>query len=122
MQKIDMHLILTTTNGLFDEKQVPSLYVQIQNHKELIENELNIKISFQEAVLSWMENCYIPVLEKAKSSALKIAYPQKSTSQLYLMLTKRMKTCDEINLDTAYKTLLEESKHRIRKIIAKTIA
>ena len=122
MQKIDMHLILTSTNGLFNEKQVPALYVQIQRHRGLLERQLNKQITFSSAVHSWMENYFQPICQIAQGKGLSFAYPEKSLAQRYFLVCAQLEKQQNNNLKEAEMCLINNTTTPIRKFIAKTIA
>ena len=68
MDKAQKSLILTTTDGHFTMAEVPQLYVQIQEHRAVLERALCRQLSFEEALKSWFENIYTPIMEAIEST------------------------------------------------------
>ncbi len=122
MKKIDIHLILTSTNGFFTEKQVPALYVQIQRHRGYLERKIKKQISFTEAVYSWMENYYQPIMKIADSRGMALAFPEKTTAQIYFMICNRLDTMKSSDVKEAALSLIDETSKRARRIVERTIA
>ena len=68
MKSVHESLILTTTGGLFSKAEVPMLYVQIQEHRAQLERSLSRQLTFEEAVHSWYENIYTPIIEAIRAN------------------------------------------------------
>lgn len=84
MKASDVSLILTTTQGLFSETEVPQLYVEIQEHRNQLENELGRSVSFEDAVYSWMENIYSPIMNEILDDVrIRLASQDRKISEIY---------------------------------------
>ena len=84
MKASDVSLILTTTQGLFSETEVPQLYVEIQEHRNQLENELGRPVSFEDAVYSWMENIYSPIMNEILDDVrIRLASQDRKISEIY---------------------------------------
>jgi hypothetical protein len=123
MKKIESNLILTSTNGVFGEKQVPSLYVEIQRLRGRLERLYSRQFTFQEAVRSWLEICYKERMEAANSRQLVKALPGKTTAERYLLISTLMDYEGIPSPQSAVEAVLERTGRRMRaKEKARTIA
>ena len=84
MKASDVSLILTTTQGDFTQLDVPQLYVEIQSHRASLERSMSRQISFEDALYSWMENIYHPIMDQVKENMkVRIASSGKRLAEAY---------------------------------------
>ena len=66
-------------------------------HKYLKETELNHEISYEEAVASWYDNVYTPIIKQIRDSNVLTDFPDRTEADLYAwMLLHRAQFEDEI--------------------------
>lgn len=84
MKKSDEKLILRSTDGIFSEKQVPQLYVEVQNLRAKLERAVCRQLTFEDALYSWLEEIYRPIMEGIEEYRLeKRVVGDLSLSELY---------------------------------------
>lgn len=104
-------LILNSTGGYFDKADVPSLYVEIQNHRAELERSLSRQLTFHDALFSWMENIFSPIMNEILSSLkLKLITSQKSISKVYFELYEKAEETDFRNLDETIESYIQENE------------
>ncbi len=109
MKASDVSLILTTTEGHFTVPEVPQLYVQIQTHRAEIEKRLERQISFEDALYSWMENIYHPIMSAILDSfRLQLVSEGKRISEIYFEVYDIAQEDDFKSIDEAVRTYIEK--------------
>ena len=88
MKASDVTLILTTTGGRFSRLEVPGLYVQIQTHRAALERKLGKQLSFREALYSWNENIFLPIINEVEDDwRVQRASVGKTVSETYFEIS-----------------------------------
>lgn len=64
---------------------------QINSHHLNLELQLNYPFTKQEAVESWVENVYLPLLQTVSQSGLLRDFPERTPTDLYIWLTQYQK-------------------------------
>jgi hypothetical protein len=72
-----------TTPGRYDE-----IYNHILVHKFFLNQKTSEEISFSEALVSWYNNVYCPVIDIIKEQWLLLHFPGRSASDLYVWIVK----------------------------------
>lgn len=67
----------------------------IEVHKYLKETEYGHNISYEEAVASWYDNVYMPLVELIRSRDLTKQFPKNTEADLYLWLITRREDLEE---------------------------
>jgi hypothetical protein len=67
----------------------------IGTHKYLRETESDSAISYDEAVISWYYNVYMPVIELVRERNVTKHFPKNTEGDLYIWLVSRRKTLEE---------------------------
>ncbi len=67
----------------------PMIKEHIRFHKYLKELELSCEISYEEAVLSWYDNVYMPLVQIIRERELLKHFPDQTEADLYLQLVLR---------------------------------
>jgi hypothetical protein len=63
-------------------------------HKYLKETEANQEISYEEAVASWYDHVYLPVIQLIREHQLTAQFPQNTEGDLYIWLLSRRETLE----------------------------
>lgn len=98
MNKEEMEFIRESTNNVFEEKDIPELYTEILTHKAELEKGLGFPVTFNDAVFSFLENVFIPIMREIENSlALRLTLKDLSFTQTYFELSREMKdsNCDD---------------------------
>lgn len=56
----------------------------VQNHKYFVNENIEWTITWDDAVFSWYENVYTPMMRAISAWEIRSAFPNKSRGQLYL--------------------------------------
>jgi hypothetical protein len=67
----------------------------IEMHKYLKETELDHKISYEEAVTSWFDNVYVPIVELIREREVVKHFPKNTEGDLYIWIVSRRKMLEE---------------------------
>lgn len=62
MKQSDIRLILESTDDIFSRLEVPQLYVEIQTQRAKLEKEICFQVSFNDALKSWKDEIYTPIM------------------------------------------------------------
>jgi hypothetical protein len=73
-----------TTTGRYDE-----LIRHINGHKYFLNLSENEEITFQEALLSWYDTVYKPIVDLIEEERLLKAFPGRTASDLYVWIVRR---------------------------------
>ncbi len=113
-------LILKTTEGYFDELDVPQLYVEIQTLRGELERKINRQISFEDALYSWTENIYQPIMQAIeKESTLALLSLERKMSEIYFAVYEKAEKDGFRNIPKAEADFLKEnSKGLFTSILA----
>ena len=93
-----------TTCGMYD-----LIYNHILIHKYYINMDKEKEIPFEEAVLSWFKNVYMPVIQSIRRNNVMHYFPKRTESDLYVFVIKywdalKKRFGDYFSLDEAAKT------------------
>lgn len=80
-------MLRTEGIDLRDDAEWNELLEHVRVHKYLINENIGGTVSWDEAIFSWHENVYRPVLEAANNWIVRHAFPHKTNGQLYLAIT-----------------------------------
>ena len=112
MKASDVSLILTTTEGYFTKEEVPLLYVEIQEHRAQLERALSRQVSFTDALYSWMENIWQPIMQEIGDNLrLRLAASEKGISEVYFEIYDLAKEND-------FKTVHGAAQEYVQKNVA----
>lgn len=114
MKASDVSLILTTTEGHFTQLDVPQLYVEIQSHRASLERSMSRQISFEDALYSWMENIYHPIMNQVmESTKVRIASSGKRLSEVYFEIYDLAQENDFLDIPAAVQRYVDENAKSI---------
>jgi len=83
-KKESLKIMLKEDNlGLTQESEWDALVEHIEVHKYLVNQRISWTISWKDAVFSWYENVYRPVLQAIESWEIKRAFPDMNRGQLF---------------------------------------
>lgn len=84
MKQSDERLILESTDGAFSRLEVPQLYVEIQKQRAKLEKEICFQISFSDALKTWKDEIYSPIMSGIISSrVMQRSKDGKTLSEVY---------------------------------------
>lgn len=119
MKASDVSLILTTTEGNFTVQEVPGLYVEIQSHRAGLERSMNRQVSFQDALHSWMENIYQPIMtEVLDNLRIRLCSLGKKPSEVYFEIYSLAEETDFKSIDKAVSAYIEEHEPTVFEILS----
>ena len=78
----DDELVFTTT-GRYDE-----IINHVLGHKYYINQNINDEIPFEDAMVSWYENVYKPIITAIKEDRIIFRFPGRTCSDLYVWIVK----------------------------------
>ncbi|NCB01159.1 MAG: hypothetical protein EOM67_03205 [Spirochaetia bacterium] len=83
----DGQFILSSTNNMFKEKDINVLLNQIEVHKYLINQDIPWTISQDDAIFSWLENVYHPIMQVINQWSVRSSFAKYSDSQLFFAIS-----------------------------------
>jgi hypothetical protein len=100
------------------------LMEHIEAHKHYLEMLKGVEVSFIEAVCSWYDRVYTPLVEIIRSNRIMKQFPHRTETDFYIWIIKNRRKLKELCLDKEEAARLVESyAHKydgsIRKIISK---
>ena len=69
------------------ESDLPLLTSQIEVHKYLINQNIPWTITDDDAIFSWLENVYRPIMQVAQMWNVRASFPDMSDSQLFFAIS-----------------------------------
>ena len=101
------------------------LMEHIDAHKRYLESSKQHKVSMVEAVCSWYDRVYTPLVEILKNNRIMKQFPHRTETDLYIWIIKNRRKFKEQYLDLAEaESLVETYAHKyagtISRIISKT--
>jgi hypothetical protein len=101
--------------GLENEADWDALVDHIEVHKYLINQKIGWTITWQDAVFSWYENVYRPIMNIISSVQVQWAFPGMTLGQLFFAVCTNWYYMQESDpqaapLDAAYEYLTENGK------------
>jgi len=112
--KLDQYRDISMLNfsfiGKFDQ-----VYSHIEVHKYFLGIENNRDFTFLEAMLSWYDRFFIPIIEEIKNEKLLKLFPDMTAADLYALTIKywdelKAETGDTVNLSDAVKSYKNQHK------------
>ncbi len=83
----DELFILSSTNNMFKEDDLSVLLNQIEVHKYLINQEIPWTITQDDAIFSWLENVYQPIMQIINLWSVRRAFNHYSEGQLFFAIS-----------------------------------
>jgi len=117
--KLDEYRDISTLHfsfiGKFDQ-----IYSHIEVHKYFLGIENNRDFTFLEAMLSWYDRFFIPIIEEIKNEKLLKLFPDMTAADLYVLTIKywdelKVETGDSVNLSDAVKSYKKQQKKENKK-------
>ncbi len=122
MKASDVTLILNSAGGYFNKADVPSLYVEIQSHRADLERKISRQITFHDALFSWTENIFTPIMNEILSSMkLKLIASQKSIGKVYFEIYEKAEEKGFQNLEGIIESYIGENEVSILKFLLSLI-
>lgn len=78
-----MQFLIASTGSVFTEADYQALSDQIEVHKYLINQSIPWVISWDDAAFSWTENVFHPIMLVINRWEVRLAFPDKTESELY---------------------------------------
>jgi len=72
---------------LANENEYAEVMRSIEDHKYLTNERIPFEISMDQAVFSWYENVYHPIMQAIDEAGLVFAFPDTSKAQLFMQVT-----------------------------------
>ena len=89
---------------------VPQLYVEIQSHRASLERSMSRQISFEDALYSWMENIYHPIMDQVKENMkVRIASSGKRLAEAYFDIYELAQENDFRDIPEAVQRYVDEN-------------
>jgi hypothetical protein len=82
-----MHFLLASTGSVFTEADYQALSEQIEVHKYLVNQNIPRTISWDDAVFSWMENVFSPIMQVISRWEVLAAFPKHTMAQLFFEIS-----------------------------------
>lgn len=112
--------------NLKDEKAVQLILDYISTHKWLINEKISFKVSCDQAIFSWTENVYNPLMYAIENSLVLKAFPGKSMLEIFSDISdlhyETIKNSGKEYIPyeaICKKYILKESKNTIIKFLTK---
>ena len=83
----DEQFILSSTNNMFKEEDMAVLLNQIEVHKYLINQEIPWTITQDDAIFSWLENVYQPIMQIINQWSVRSAFNHDSDAKLFFAIS-----------------------------------
>ncbi len=83
----DEQFVLSTTNNMFKKEDLSILLNQIEVHKYLINQEIPWTITQDDAIFSWLENVYDPIMQVISSWSVRTSFNTYSDAQLFFAVS-----------------------------------
>ena len=88
MDKIDVHMkesieFLIKNNDMFLDADYNKLASHIEGHRYFLGKNLNMPITWDEAVYSWMSNLYEPISQVMETWTTQMSFPGKRKADLF---------------------------------------
>ncbi|NCN04476.1 MAG: hypothetical protein GW949_02480 [Spirochaetales bacterium] len=80
----DLRYLTGITDGIFSENELEILKEQISVHKYFVNQSIPWTISWEDAVFSWYENVFKPIVEVVDSWEVRNAFTSSTQNRLYL--------------------------------------
>ncbi len=84
---LDMRMLLAHTGNVFSEKDIPRLEQQISTHTYLVNQNISWVITREDAIFSWQENVFSPVMEAASSWTVRRACRSLCEAELFFAVS-----------------------------------
>ena len=111
MKKADTELIMKSTEGIFSLSYVPQLYVEIQTLRAKLERKISFQVTFEDALYSWYEEIYTPIMEGIKESNLvRKLKASKSIAEIYFEIYEEAEKSDFKNIPNVIDSYLKNHK------------
>ncbi|HOJ64266.1 MAG TPA: transcriptional regulator [Spirochaetota bacterium] len=79
----DVSMINFSSPGRFDE-----LMIHIQGHQYFLGIERKENVSFHEAMISWYDNLFMPIIKEIEDKNILIRFPGRTSADLYVWIIK----------------------------------
>lgn len=79
--------ILSSTNNMFTKENMDVLLNQIEVHKYLINQDIPWVITLDDAIFSWLENVYHPIMQIINLWSVRSAFNDKSDAELFFAIS-----------------------------------
>jgi hypothetical protein len=78
--------VIDSLSETFVESDMNALLNQIEGHKYFLDKKLNMKVSFNQAAFSWMENVYRPIAVQMENLLTVVSFSNKERNELFFEL------------------------------------
>lgn len=114
-------IILTTLPGKYDR-----LLDHIATHRWYLGEHRKAEVSYEEAVISWYDNVYMPIVQVIREQAVLDYFPNRTETDLYLWIVKhqwylREAYGEEVPIDQAAEEVIEKLAENITDSTEKRI-
>lgn len=82
--KRDVSMIQFTSSGRYDE-----ILQHIYGHQYFMGIEKNAPVGFEEAMLSWYDHIFMPIIEEIKDEKIYFRFPGRTSGDLYLWIVRQ---------------------------------
>lgn len=72
----------------------------VQVHKYLLQRELPVRVSWDDALFSWYENVFVPMMRAVQTWEVRSAFPRQTNGDLFLGITDHWHYLKERNPET----------------------
>lgn len=78
-----MQFLMASTGSVFTKEDYQALSNQIEVHKYLINQRIPWVINWEDAVFSWVENVFHPIMQVIDRWEVRLAFTDKTESELF---------------------------------------
>lgn len=119
MKQSDIRLILESTDGAFSRLEVPQLYVEIQKQRAKLEKEICFQISFSDALKSWMDEIYSPIMSGIIGSrVMQRCKNGKTLSEVYFDIYDMAEAEDFTDIPGCIRSYISQHPGAIRRFLS----
>ncbi|WP_041394982.1 hypothetical protein [Parasphaerochaeta coccoides] len=87
LENLDEKFMLDSTDGIFTDKDFALLKKQVATHKYLVNQNIPWTISWDDALYSWLENVFNPLMQYISRWEVRSAFPNMTLAQLYFAVS-----------------------------------
>ncbi|MBN2858914.1 MAG: hypothetical protein JXK93_01460 [Sphaerochaetaceae bacterium] len=84
---LEMRTLLDQTGHLFSQKDIPRLEQQISTHMYLVNQKIPWVITRDDAIFSWQENVFTPIMDAISSWTIRKACKNLSEAELFFAVS-----------------------------------
>lgn len=84
---LEMRTLLSHTGHIFSQEDIPRLEQQISTHMYLVNQNIPWVITRDDAIFSWQENVFTPIMDALNSWTIRLACRNLSEAELFFAVS-----------------------------------